>query len=345
MDNKLYNVAVVGATGNVGQALLQVLQDRKFPINNIDCLASAKSVNKKIRFRDTNISVQDLSTFDFSNTDIALFSPGSAISEKFAPIAAKQGCIVIDNTSFFRMKEDVPLIVPEVNIEDIHSFNKTNIIANPNCSTAQMLVPLAPLHREFGIKRIVVSTYQSVSGAGKSGMDELYYNSKNTFEPLKHQPSQHSVFSKEIAFNCIPHIDKFMPNGDTKEEWKMIVETKKILGKEIEVSATCVRVPVFVGHAESINVEFNKEVESIENVRDILESAEGILVQDRLEDEVYATNRDCVKRFPVYVSRLRMDESKKNTVNMWVVADNVYGKGAALNAVQIAESLIEKSLI
>lgn len=342
---KKYKVAVVGASGNVGREMINVLKDRKFPVGELVCLASKRSAGQKIRFKNEDITIQDLSTYDFTGTDIALFSPGSAVSKEYAPKAGKQGCIVIDNTSYFRMNEDVPLVVPEVNPEAVDSYKATNIIANPNCSTAQMLVPLAPLHKKFKIRRIVVSTYQSVSGAGKEAMDELYNQTKSFYEPLKGETVEPTVFSKQIAFNCIPHIDVFMQGGNTKEEWKMIVETKKILNETIEVSATCVRVPVFVGHAESVNIEFENDIPSIDEIRQILENADGVHVVDRHEAGGYATNKDCVKEFPVYVSRLRADESQKNTINMWIVADNIYGKGAALNSVQIAETLIKRGHI
>lgn len=342
---KAYKVAVVGASGNVGREMINVLKDRNFPISELVCLASKRSAGQKIRFNGKDITIQDLSTYDFTGTHIALFSPGASVSKEYAPKAGKQGCIVIDNTSYFRMQEDIPLVVPEVNPQAVDGYKTHNIIANANCSTAQMVVPLAPLHKKFKIKRIVVSTYQSVSGKGKDAMDELYNQTRNVFEPMKEESLNPQLFTKPIAFNCIPHIDVFMPNGDTKEEWKMIVETKKILDPKIEVSATCVRVPVFVGHAESVNVEFEKAIPSIEEIRKILENAEGVSVVDRREDGGYITNKECVKEFPVFVSRLRIDESQPNTINMWVVADNIYGKGAALNSVQIAETLIKRGHI
>lgn len=342
---KKYKVAVVGASGNVGREMIKVLEDRDFPVSDLVCLASKRSAGQKIRFKGKDIIIQNLAEYDFKGTDIALFSPGSAVSKEYAPKAGSQGCIVIDNTSQFRMDKDIPLIIPEVNAEAVDGYKTKNIIANPNCSTAQMLVPLAPLHKRFKIKRIVVSTYQSVSGKGKDAMDELYNQTRNVFEPLKHSEVSSQVFPKEIAFNCIPHIDVFMSDGNTKEEWKMIVETKKILDQDIEVSATCVRVPVFVGHAESVNIEFEKNIPSIEEIREILEDADGVIVLDRHEDGGYATNKDCVKEFPVFVSRLRIDGSQPNTINMWIVADNIYGKGAALNSVQIAETLIKRGHI
>ncbi len=342
---KKYKVAVVGASGNVGREMINVLKDRNFPVSELVCLASKRSAGTKIRFQGVDVIVQDLAEYDFTGTDIALFSPGGEVSKRYAPIAASQGCIVIDNTSQFRMQEGIPLVVPEVNPEAVDGYKARNIIANPNCSTAQMLVPLAPLHKLFKIKRIVVSTYQSVSGAGKEGMDELYNQSKSVFEPLKHINVAPQKFTKEIAFNCIPHIDVFMADGNTKEEWKMIVETKKIMDANIEVSATCVRVPVFVGHAESVNIEFENELPEDEDIMEILRDADGVSVLDRRENAGYATNKDCVKEFPVYVSRIRRDYSRPNCLNMWIVADNIYGKGAALNSVQIAELLIARGHI
>lgn len=342
---KKYKVAVVGASGNVGREMINVLKDRNFPVSELVCLASKRSAGQKIRFQGVEVEIKDLAEYDFTGTDIALFSPGGEVSKQYAPIAASQGCIVIDNTSHFRMQEGIPLVIPEVNPEAVDGYKARNIIANPNCSTAQMLVPLAPLHKLFGIKRIVVSTYQSVSGAGKEGMDELYNQAKAVFEPLKHIDVSPRKFTKEIAFNCIPHIDSFMADGNTKEEWKMIVETKKIMSPDIEVSATCVRVPVFVGHAESVNVEFENELPEDEDIMEILRDADGVSVLDRRENGGYATNKDCVKEFPVYVSRIRRDYSRPNCLNMWIVADNVYGKGAALNSVQIAELLISRGHI
>ena len=341
---KKYKIAVVGATGNVGRKMIEVLIERGFPFSQIIPLASARSHGKEIKIGEQIVKVQNLATFDFSGIDIVLSSPGAAVSKEFSPIAAGKGAVVIDNTSYFRMDPEIPLIIPEVNPNAIDGFKKRGIIANPNCSTAQMLVPLKPLHDKFGIKRIVVSTYQSVSGAGKEGMDELYNLTKTHFEG-RSQLNKPQKFTKDISFNCIPHIDSFMEDGKTKEEWKMEVETKKILDPNIEVSATCVRVPVFTCHAESVNVEFNKPFESIEQIRKILEEAEGVLMQDSPSNNQYATQRDCARTFPVFVSRLRLDTSKPNCINMWIVADNVYGKGAALNSVQIAELLIAKKLI
>jgi len=344
VQKKTYNVAIVGVSGNVGRKMLEVLQERNFPIGEIYALASERSKGKQIKFGDRLLTIENLDDFDFSKVQIVLSSAGSEVSKNFAPKAAAKGAIVVDNTSYFRMDPQVPLIVPEVNPNDIDIVKKKGIVANPNCSTAQMLVPLKPLHDAFNIKRIVVSTYQSVSGAGREGMDELYSHSKAYFEG-RNQYIKPKKFTKQIAFNCIPHIDSFMEDGKTKEEWKMEVETKKILGSDIEVSATCVRVPVFVGHSESVNIEFSRDFKSIDAVRKILEQAEGVLMQDNPSLNEYATPLDCAKTFPVFVSRLRLDTSKPKCINMWIVADNVYGKGAALNSVQIAELLIKRGLV
>lgn len=328
-----FNVAVVGATGNVGREILALLQERSFPVNEVFLVASKRSSGKKITFGHRELTVKDIADFSFKNVDIALFSPGSEISAKYAPIAEEQGCYVIDNTSYFRMHDDIALIVPEVNISDLGKY-KRKIIANPNCSTIQMLVALKPLHDLAKIKRIVVSTYQSVSGAGKAAMDELYYQSKGLFENKQAKIEQ---FTKQISFNVIPHIDKFMDDGSTKEEWKMIVETQKMLDPEIKVSATCVRCPVFLGHAESINVEFAEKITE-EKAYKALSAADGVIVADRREDGGYITPKEVVKDDDVYVSRLRKDPTLENGLNLWVVADNLR-KGAALNAVQIAEHL------
>ncbi len=335
-----YKIAVVGATGNVGREMLSILAERNFPATEVVALASINSKGKNISFGEKKIlTVQALEEYDFTGTDIGLFSPGGKISAQYAPIAAKAGCVVIDNTSHFRMEQDVPLIIPEVNPEALKDYKKRNIIANPNCSTIQMLVALKPLHDAFQIKRIVVSTYQSVSGAGKAAMEELYRQTKSVYEINKVPPKE---FKKQIAFNVIPHIDSFLDNGMTKEEVKMINETKKILDNNIKVSATCVRVPVFVGHSESVNIEFAKKVSSKE-VRNILSKADGVTVIDNPEDLKYITPIECVREDNVYVSRIRDDESIKNGINMWIVGDNLR-KGAALNAVQIAELLIKDYL-
>jgi aspartate-semialdehyde dehydrogenase len=332
-----YKVAVVGATGNVGREILATLAERNFPVSKVVALASSRSIGKEVSFGDEKvIKCKDLNDYDFSDTDIALFSPGGAVSKVHAPRAAGQGCIVIDNTSEFRMREDVPLVVPEVNGHALKHYTKTNIIANPNCSTIQMVVALKPLEDLAPIKRIVVSTYQSVSGAGKEAMDELYEQTKRLYV---HEHSDPEVFTKRIAFNVIPHIDVFMASGDTKEEWKMMQETKKIMGADIPVSATCVRVPVFVGHGESVNVEFTDAI-SEDDAYDALNKADGVVVMDRRDDAGYATPLDTAGEDGVYVSRLRKDLTVPHGLNMWIVSDNLR-KGAALNAVQIAEMLIK----
>jgi aspartate-semialdehyde dehydrogenase len=330
-------IAVVGATGNVGREILSILAERKFPADKVVALASKRSVGKEVSFGDKEIlKIQDLEQYDFKGTNIALFSPGGSVSAVHAPRAAKAGCVVIDNTSHFRMNKDVPLIVPEVNPEAISGYKESGIIANPNCSTIQMVVALKPLHDVAKIKRVVVSTYQSVSGGGKEAMDELYDSTRKIFQ---HQAMESKKFTKRIAFNVIPHIDVFMEDGSTKEEWKMKVETKKIFGEDIEVSVTCVRVPVFVSHAEAVNIEFENEID-VEKAREILDESDGIVVLDRVENNGYATPIDTATKDPVYVSRIRKDETVKNGLNMWVVADNLR-KGAALNAVQIAETLVK----
>ena len=335
-----YNVAVLGATGAVGHEMLTILEERNFPIENIYALASKRSVGKEVSFGDKILKVENVDDFDFSNADIALFSAGSDVSKKWAPIAGEKGCIVIDNTSYFRMDPDVPLIIPEVNPEALEDYRNKNIIANPNCSTIQMLVALKPLHDLSIIKRVVVSTYQSVSGAGKSAMDELWNQTRKMFF---NETVEVKNFTKKIAFNVIPHIDKFLDDGSTKEEQKMVDETKKILDNSIEVNATCVRVPVFIGHSESINVEFESNI-SIEEIRDALEEAEGISLIDDIKNDLYITPIDCVSDFAVFISRLRIDQTVPSGINMWVVSDNLR-KGAALNSVQIAEELINRKYI
>lgn len=330
-----FKVAVVGATGNVGREILSILAERNFPASEVVALASSKSIGREVSFGDEKIlKVKSLDDYDFSDTDIALFSPGGAVSKVHAPRAAAAGCVVIDNTSQFRMDENVALVVPEVNSDALKDFRKSNIIANPNCSTIQMVVALKPLHDRAKIKRVIVSTYQSTSGAGKEGMDELYSQTKSIYvndikEPVK--------FSKRIAFNLIPQIDVAMPDGSYKEEWKMVVETQKILDPNIAVHATCVRVPVFVGHSESINVEFENPI-SVEEARELLASAPGVSLT-QVND--FMTPADVSGEDSVYVSRLRKDSTVKHGLSMWVVADNLR-KGAALNAVQIAEELIAK---
>ena len=336
-----FNIAIAGATGNVGREIIQILEEKNFPVKNLFLLASSKSKGKKINFKGEDIVVKDLSKFDFSRTQIALFSPGAKISAEFAPKAAKTGCIVIDNTSHFRMQEKIPLIVPEVNADVLENFfnnkEKVNIIANPNCSTIQMVVALKPLHDAAIINRIVVSTYQSVSGAGKDAMEELFNQTKNIYA---NENVEKNKFTKQIAFNVIPHVDSFVDNGNTKEEEKMINETKKILDPGIKISATCVRVPVFISHAESINIEFDSSI-SDAKAKKILENSKNISVIDYRKDEGYVTPVEAAGEDKVYVSRIRKDDTLENGLNMWVVSDNLR-KGAALNAVQIAEILIEK---
>ena len=330
-----YRVAVVGATGNVGREMLNILAERQFPVDEIVALASRRSLGSEISFGDKTLKTKDLDTFDFTGWDMALFAVGSEATKKYAPVAAKAGCVVIDNSSLYRYDQDVPLIVPEVNPQDVHGYSKKNIIANPNCSTAQMVVALKPLHDRAKIKRVVVSTYQSVSGAGKEGIDELWDQTKSIYNPTDDKPA--SKFTKQIAFNVIPHIDVFLEDGSTKEEWKMVAETKKIVDPSIKVTATCVRVPVFVGHAESINIEFEDHLDEAE-ARDILREAPGIMVIDKREDGGYVTPVECVGDFATFISRIRQDSTIDNGINLWCVSDNLR-KGAALNAVQIAELL------
>jgi len=330
------NIAIVGATGNVGRKLLEVIEKLNFQFSELYLIASDKSVGKKITFKNKTYSVFGLSDFDFSKVKIAFFSAGSVIAEKWAPIAAKK-TIVIDNSKHFRMDKDVPLIVPEVNSDDLKNYKNKNIIANANCSTIQLVLALKPLHDQYKIKRVIVSTYQSVSGAGNAHMNELEEQSKKVLDKQKVTSKN---FTKQIAFNVIPHIDSFMDDGYTKEEWKMTVETKKILDPNISLSATCVRVPVFVGHSESVNVEFNSEVDS-KKIRECLEKAPGCKVVDETKDGGYITPVESSGDFITYISRIRDDETQKNSINMWVVSDNLL-KGAALNAVQIANVLIKK---
>jgi aspartate-semialdehyde dehydrogenase len=335
-----FRVAVVGATGNVGREMLNILAERDFPAKDIIALASRKSIGQIAMYGDKELKVQALDDFDFTGTAFAFFAAGSGVSKEHAPRAAKAGAVVIDNSSLYRMDPDVPLVVPEVNAEDLKDFAKKNIVANPNCSTAQMLVALKPLHDAAVIKRVVVSTYQSVSGAGNAAMDELFRQTRAIFVNDDIEKEQ---FTKQIAFNVIPHIDVFLDDGYTKEEWKMVAETKKMLDPKIKLTATCVRVPVFVGHAESINIEFEKELTA--NVaRDILREAPGCLVVDRREDEGYITPVECVGDFATYISRIREDITVENGLNIWVVSDNLR-KGAALNAVQIAESMLNQGLV
>jgi aspartate-semialdehyde dehydrogenase len=331
----VYRVAVVGATGNVGREMLNILAEREFPVDEIVALASRKSLGTEISFGDKTLKCKDLDTFDFTGWDIALFAVGSEATKIYAPKAAAAGCIVIDNSSLYRYDPAVPLIVPEVNADAIMGYKNKNIIANPNCSTAQMVVALKPLHDRARIKRVVVATYQSVSGAGKEGIDELWDQTKAIYNPTDNVPPK--KFSKQIAFNVIPHIDVFLDSGETKEEWKMVAETKKILDPAIKVTATCVRVPVFVGHSEAVNVEFEDYLDWQE-AQDILREAPGVLVVDKREAGGYITPIECVGEYATYVSRIRQDSTIENGLSMWVVSDNLR-KGAALNAVQIAEVL------
>lgn len=335
-----YRVVVAGATGNVGREMLNVLAERNFPVDEIAILASRKSLGTEISFGDKTLKTKDLDTFDFAGWDIALFAVGSDATKVYAPKAAAAGCVVIDNSSLYRYDPAVPLIVPEVNPDAISMYKNKMIIANPNCSTAQMVVALKPLHDRARIKRVVVSTYQSVSGAGKEGIDELWSQTKGKF--VVGQEVAPKKFPKQIAFNVIPHIDVFLDDGSTKEEWKMVAETKKILDKAIKITATCVRVPVFVGHSESINIEFEDFLDEHE-ARDILREAPGVLVIDKREPGGYITPIDCVGDYAVYISRIRQDSTIDNGINLWCVSDNLR-KGAALNAVQIAELLADRVL-
>ncbi|MDE2436988.1 MAG: aspartate-semialdehyde dehydrogenase [Sphingomonadales bacterium] len=336
-----YRVVVVGATGNVGREMMNILAEREFPCDEIAAVASPRSQGIEVEFGDTGrmLKVQNIENFDFTGWDIALFAAGSGPTKVHAPRAASQGCVVIDNSSLYRMDPDVPLIVPEVNPDAIDGYVKKNIIANPNCSTAQMVVALKPLHDAARIKRVVVSTYQSVSGAGKQGMDELFEQSRNIFVGDGNAPVK---FTKQIAFNVIPHIDSFLDDGSTKEEWKMVVETKKIVDPKIKVTATCVRVPVFVGHSEAINLEFEREI-SAEQAQDALREAPGVMLVDKREDGGYVTPIECVGDGATFVSRVREDPTVENGLSLWCVSDNLR-KGAALNAVQIAELLGRRHL-
>ncbi len=338
MTRRSYNIAIAGATGVVGREILRILEERSFPVGEIRLLASERSAGEKLSFRGREIPVGLLEEETFEGMDIGLFSPGAKVSARYAPVAARADCVVIDNTSQFRMDPEVPLVVPEVNPDAIASYRNKNIIANPNCSTIQMVVALKPIHDRFRVKRVVVSTYQSVSGAGRDAMEELSAQVRQLFNM---KPVEKKVFPHQIAFNCIPHIDTFLDNGYTKEEMKMVNETKKILGDDsIKVTATTVRVPVFVGHAESINIETERAV-SPEEVRDLLEDAPGVTVVDEPERNEYPMQVDCAERDDVFVGRIRSDDTVENGINMWVVSDNLR-KGAALNAVQIAELLVRE---
>jgi len=335
-----YKVAVVGATGNVGHEMLSILHERGFPVSDVVALASSRSVGREVSFGDDDLKVQDLDKYDFTGTDIVLSSPGAAVSAEFAPRAGQQGAVVIDNTSHFRMDPDVPLIVPEVNPEAIAQYTKKNIIANPNCSTIQMMVALKPLHDVAKIKRVVVSTYQSVSGGGKAAMDELFNQTRHFF---MNDEVKKEIFPKQIAFNMIPQIDKFMDDGMTKEEWKMVVETQKILDPDIKVCANCVRVPVFIGHSEMITVEFeDRSITPLEAMK-LWREAQGVTVIDLDSDMEFITPAEIAGEDDVFISRVRQDTSVEHGLNFWCVADNLR-KGAALNAVQIAEVLTQNHM-
>jgi aspartate-semialdehyde dehydrogenase len=335
-----YKVAVIGATGNVGREMLNILAEREFPADEVFAIASRRSMGLEVSFGDGRLKCQDLEQFDFRGVDFALMSAGSAVAKEWAPKIGAQGCVVIDNSSCWRMDPDVPLIVPEVNADAVVGFTKKNIVANPNCSTAQLVVVLKPLHDRAKIKRVVVATYQSVSGAGKEAMDELWDQTKGIFVT---NPPEPKAFTKQIAFNVIPHTDVFMEDGQTKEEWKMMAETKKILDPKIKLIATCVRVPVFVGHSEAVNVEFEDPITAAD-ARRILREAPGVLVVDKREPGGYVTPVECVGDYATYVSRIREDQTVDNGLSFWVVSDNLR-KGAALNTVQIAELIINRNLL
>jgi aspartate-semialdehyde dehydrogenase len=335
-----YKVAVVGATGNVGREMLTVLSERTFPASEVVALASSQSTGTDVSFGDDLLRVKALDHYDFTGTDIVLMSAGSAVSKRFAPKIAAQGAIVIDNSSAWRMDREVPLVVPEVNADVLNGGFKKGIIANPNCSTIQLVVALKPLHEAAKIKRVVVATYQSVSGAGREAMDELFRQSRAVFVA---DPVEVENFTKQIAYNVIPHIDEFMDSGLTKEEWKMMVETQKILDPDIQVTATCVRVPVFIGHSEAVNIEFETAI-TADKARQVLRAAPGVLVVDKREDGGYVTPIECAGEDATYVSRIRKDPTVEHGLSLWVVSDNLR-KGAALNAVQIAEALINRKLL
>ncbi len=335
-----YNIAVVGATGNVGREMLNILDERSFPADEVVALASRRSMGVDVSYGDRTLKVKALEHFDFSNVDICLMSAGSDVSKEYSPKIAAQGAVVIDNSSAWRYDLDVPLVVPEVNADALVGFRKRGIIANPNCSTAQLVVALKPLHDKAKIKRVVVATYQSVSGAGKDAMDELFSQTKAVFQINEVEANK---FPKRIAFNVIPQIDTFMEDGYTREEWKMLVETKKILDPKIRLTATCVRVPVFIGHSESVNIEFENPI-TVDEARDILRNAPGCLVIDKHEPGGYVTPYECAGEDATYISRIREDATVENGLAMWIVSDNLR-KGAALNAIQIAECLINRKLI
>jgi len=335
-----YKVAVVGATGNVGREMLNILAEREFPADEVFAIASRRSMGVEVSYGDHRLKCRDLEQFDFRGVDFALMSAGAAVSKDWSPRIGAQGCVVIDNSSCWRYDPDVPLVVPEVNADAVAGFTKKNIVANPNCSTAQLVVVLKPLHDHAKIKRVVVGTYQSVSGAGKEAMDELWDQTKAIFVT---DPPEPKKFTKQIAFNVIPHIDVFLDDGSTKEEWKMSAETKKILDPKIKLTATCVRVPVFVGHSEAVNVEFEEPI-TAEEARKILREAPGVLVVDQREPGGYVTPIECVGDYATFVSRIREDQTLDNGLSFWVVSDNLR-KGAALNTVQIAETIINRNLL
>lgn len=335
-----FKIAIAGATGNVGREMLNILEERGFPADEVVALASRRSVGTEVSYGDRTLKVKDLATYDFSDTDICLMSAGGNVSKEWSPKIGRQGCVVIDNSSAWRYDQDVPLIVPEVNPDAVAGFTKKNIIANPNCSTAQLVVALKPLHDKAKIRRVVVSTYQSVSGAGKDGMDELFQQTRAVFVA---DPVEAKKFTKRIAFNVIPHIDVFMDDGSTKEEWKVMAETKKMLDPKIKVTCTAVRVPVFIGHSEAVNIEFENPI-TADEARDILRDAPGCLVIDKREDGGYITPLESAGEDATYISRIREDQTIENGLNIWIVSDNLR-KGAALNAVQIAELLLAKGLI
>ncbi len=339
-----YKVAVVGATGNVGREMLAILAEREFPADEVFALASRRSMGVEVSYGDKTLRCRDLDSFDFAGIDFCLMSAGSAVSKEWSPRIGATGCMVIDNSSCWRYDAEVPLVVPEVHAQALEDYmrrpQRRNIIANPNCSTAQLVVILKPLHDAARIKRVVVATYQSVSGAGKEAMDELWNQTKGIFVTDAPTPKK---FTKQIAFNVIPHVDVFLDSGDTREEWKMTAETKKILDSKIKLTATCVRVPVFVGHSEAVNIEFEKPL-SAEEAREILREAPGVMVVDKREDGGYVTPVECVGDFATYVSRIRDDATIENGINLWIVSDNLR-KGAALNTVQIAEALVNRGLL
>jgi aspartate-semialdehyde dehydrogenase len=339
-----YKVAVVGATGNVGREMLNILAERDFPASEVHAIASRRSLGSEVTYGSTTLKCKDLEQFDFRGVDFCLMSAGSAVSKEWSPKIGAQGALVIDNSSCWRYDMEVPLVVPEVNAQVLEEYmarsNRRNIIANPNCSTAQLVVALKPLHDVARIKRVVVATYQSVSGAGKDAIDELWTQTRGIFVT---DPPAPKKFTKQIAFNVIPHVDVFMEDGYTREEWKMVAETKKILDPKIKLTATCVRVPVFVGHSEAVNLEFEHPM-TADEARDILREAPGCLVVDKREDGGYVTPVECVGDFATFVSRIREDATVENGLSMWIVSDNLR-KGAALNTVQIAESLINRGLL